>query len=862
VVGVGSYLLSTLLLALLGLSLGFCAFRIRGHIFPAWSGAPARLVELVVAVALLIGTAELLGLFGLLYASTLTIGALLLAIGVFAWRIGAPSAAGAGEEGGPPAPSAPKGMTAVALVVVFVVFAHWGLAAKASLENGIFNFDSLWYHMPFAAGIAQSHSVTGFQLTDTVYTNWFYAQNSELLHAVGILFTHRDTLSIFINFGWLAAAFLAAWCIGRPFGRGPLCVIAAAIVFESPTLIELEPGQAKNDIMAIALILAAVAILLNVWQANRRSLPVGWALSVVGLAAGLAVGTRITTLGLIAALGCAVVALAPAGRRWAALGWWSGGALAGGGFWYLRNLVAVGNPIPQVESLGPLSLPHPEQLQSGRPNFTIAHYLTNGSIWHDYFFPGLEFTVGELWPLLFAAAFVGALLALAASSDRAIRWLGAVVLTGVLAYLVTPFSAGGPEGDPIEFIYNVRFVLPALLVGLLLLMLTGWLKRPALQWALAAGLLVVLALNDDPAHLLHDSNRGFALLVALFAVGLPVLIALARRWGASSRIVIAGCAGLILLVVGLGYPLQRDYLQDRYGPQSWIPGYEVNTAYAWAQGVSDARIGLAGTVAGIQSYGFYGRDLSNRVLYLGERGPHGAFNPVATCAGFRAAVNADRLDYLVTSPFLDFLVAGRLLTSPEARWLDDSPGVEAIGDSSTVTVWRVKGRLDPGACGPANAPLREIPEKPEASESTSSETSAPRTVTPAELRNAEATLGQPIYWVGPLEGRELELTELSEGGVQVLYVPKGTEASEVAAKSLTIGSYPLPDPAAAVEGYARGKGSRVFHSKDGREVVTSAQAPTSAFFANPENSVQVEVYDPSPRRALGLAQSGRVVPVP
>ena len=41
--------------------------------------------------------------------------------------------------------------------------------------------------MPFAADMAQSHSVTGLHHTETVFTNWFYPQNSELLHAVGIL---------------------------------------------------------------------------------------------------------------------------------------------------------------------------------------------------------------------------------------------------------------------------------------------------------------------------------------------------------------------------------------------------------------------------------------------------------------------------------------------------------------------------------------------------------------------------------------------------------------------------------------------------------------------------------------------------
>ena len=91
---------------------------------------------------------------------------------------------------------------------------------------------------------------------ETVFVNWFYPQNSELLHAVGILMTGRDTLSLFINFGWLAVAFLAAYCVGRPYGRGIAAVLAAAILLGCHTLVVREPGAAKNDLMAAALLLA------------------------------------------------------------------------------------------------------------------------------------------------------------------------------------------------------------------------------------------------------------------------------------------------------------------------------------------------------------------------------------------------------------------------------------------------------------------------------------------------------------------------------------------------------------------------------------------------------------------------------
>ena len=288
-IGAGTYVLTVALLAAVVAPVGFSAVRVRRRLLPEWEGAPAHLVETILAVALLIWLSELLGTVQLLYAWTLVVASC-------CWPRGSPGSAGGGSRGwgsfaggvggmgrGPRAAAdpphrdrtrRPEPMSLLITVgVIAVVFAHWGLTAKDALDRGIFNFDSLWYHMPYAVDFAKSHSVTGYTYTETVLTNWFYPQNSELLHGIGILLTERDTLSLFLNFGWLAVAFLAAWCIGRPYGRGPLCVAAAAIVLECHTLVVREPGAAKNDLVAAALILAAIAILLNAATANGAQGP-------------------------------------------------------------------------------------------------------------------------------------------------------------------------------------------------------------------------------------------------------------------------------------------------------------------------------------------------------------------------------------------------------------------------------------------------------------------------------------------------------------------------------------------------------------------------------------------------------------
>ncbi len=738
-VSFGSYLLGAFELVLVVGSVAFSGYRLRARLLPSWAGAPARLVEAIVAIALVLWISELLGTFDLFY-SGLLVAACVLVAGVLALLpaggggAGVPRGAGDAEHPstvGDAAPTGAAGQSAWSLVVMVAVIAivvgHWAITTKHALDRGIFNFDSLWYHMPFAADMAQGHSVTAIHYVDTVFTNWFYPQNSELLHAVGILLTGRDTLSLFLNFGWLGVALLSAWCIGRPYGRGALAVVAAAILLDCHTLVVRDPGAAKNDLAAAALGLAAIAILVEAWAQARaaeragrgeggRSLAPGWALGAAGLATGMAAGTRVTVLAMAAAMSLAVIVLAPRGRRRAAAGWWFGPALAGGAFWYLRNLVVAGNPLPEIAHVGPITLPHPEQLQQGRPNHSIAHYATDTAVWRHYFAPGLHEAFGALWPLVVLGAALAALSALLWGRDRVLRWIGGIALFGLLAYLFTPLSAAGAEGEPVGFGINIRYVIPALLAGIVLVPLPRFFDRSSRQWGLMAALVLVFLLTDRPDAALHDKARVFAVLFAILAVLLPAAIWLARERGAAAGVVVGACCALAIGALAIGYPLQRHYLQGRFanrGPHDeQIPGLGLDSTYRWARGIEGARIGLAGTTADFASYGLYGTDLSNRVLPLGQKGPHGAFNAIPTCSEFRAAVNEAELDYLVTSPFLNFLHTSHPVPSPEARWLRGESAVSPLLRSGPVTVWKVEGRLDPGACGPANAPLREIPNTP------------------------------------------------------------------------------------------------------------------------------------------------------
>jgi hypothetical protein len=131
----------------------------------------------------------------------------------------------------------------------------------------------------------------------------------------------------------------------------------------------------------------------------------------------------------------------------------------------------------------------------------------------------------------------------------------------------------------------------------------------------------------------------------------------------------------------------------------------------------------------------------------------------------------------------------------------------------------------------------------------------------AELEEIASSAGHAVYWIGPVSGLQLEASESQNGDVQVRYLPKGTEAGSDSTLITTIGSYPLADAKKALEGFAGRPGAIVTESDEIDEIVSSREAPGSAYFASPDGSVQIEVYDPSPNRAMGLALSGKVKPV-
>jgi hypothetical protein len=250
-----SYLAGSLSLVVIVAALGFGAYHLRRWIVPELSGAVARLAEAVLGLSLLVLTLQLVGTVGLLRAGW--IPAACAVIGVGAGLLARPRARVATEAREAPPPT-PRWALVFAIGVASWSLADWSGPTQLALDRGMFGGDTVWYHMPFSARFAQQGSIVEPHFTDPLrLAVWFYPHTSELLHGSSIAIFRSDFLAPVMNLGWLALGLLAAWCVGRPFGVAPATLVAAALIFDSGLMWETQAGEARNDVMALALLLAA-----------------------------------------------------------------------------------------------------------------------------------------------------------------------------------------------------------------------------------------------------------------------------------------------------------------------------------------------------------------------------------------------------------------------------------------------------------------------------------------------------------------------------------------------------------------------------------------------------------------------------
>jgi hypothetical protein len=136
-----------------------------------------------------------------------------------------------------------------------------------------------------------------------------------------------------------------------------------------------------------------------------------------------------------------------------------------------------------------------------------------------------------------------------------------------------------------------------------------------------------------------------------------------------------------------------------------------------------------------------------------------------------------------------------------------------------------------------------------------------RAVSAQQLAAVQASVRHPVYWAGAKPGFTYELTQTTDGRIYVRYLPSGVSIGANKPKYLTIGTYPLKNALASVRAIAKRLRVTPMKLKGGGIAVQDTEHPTSVYFAAPGLDYQVEVYEPSPARALDLVRSGKLRPV-
>jgi hypothetical protein len=642
-------------------ALAYGSWCLRSSLLAGWTGPEARLAEAVIALATLFAVAQLLGAVHLLRPVPILIGELAAAAGLWAaarrWRVPATTR-----------PTRPVTRpTAVQLAIaggaIGLVVVQWASHVGDALGRGMAHPDTLWYHVPFAAAFVQEHGFTGIDSLGYDAAR-FFPFNAQVVHALGILAYGRDIASPFVNLGWLALTMLAAWVIGARRGLGLVSVTAVSVGLSLPILTATQPGQASSDLACAALLLAGVALLL---ESESRPVPI----ALAGLAVGMSLSTKINVATAIAVLviGVIVIALWQGRLRNAIV--WTVALAVSGSFWFLRDWVVSGSPLPWFElRLGPIHFAR--QIPPSAPS--LAHEVLQPSFESRLYLDGLWQGLGRAWFVILALFFLSTAVLVVRRRDPYLRLVGLVVLAGFVGYVFTPLTGGT------GFVYNLRYLAPLLLLAFAIAPL---LLPASSRWHTGA-LLVCLGLVGVSATMPNreqipawPSGEVLPAIVAVVVVALVI-------WGLwRSRSLVAIGVALAVVLMGFWFA-QRHYEANRYVAD----GLATDGIDEYFRNVHDADVVIFGSDASLPLFGL---DLSNHVR-------RGDVPPVdvgaSPCAGWRTYLG-DTADYvlMMKGEFGYFVV-------PPDNAIADDPAAHVVLRSGDDTVYAISGPFDPSTCAP------------------------------------------------------------------------------------------------------------------------------------------------------------------
>lgn len=631
----------------------------------------------VIAVHLL---PALLGLLGR--------GSVLVAVALWVTAAAVVPAAAAGEPARPD-PGLEDRASAWPAWILGAGLAVFGLAFmldQAAVAPG--SIDILNFHLPGVVRWIESGSIWQVDNLLPYVAPGNYPNNGDVILLAAILPWHNDFLSHLAMYPFWALTGVATYALGRELGaRRSAAALGGAAVVAIPAVAAPALAHSLVDTVMLFGFGAGLAFLVRHQRTGATA-----DLVLAGLGLGLAFGTKWYGVSSVAVVFAVWVLAGLAQRRgWRAVAR-QGLALAGlialaGGIWMVRNTFESGNPVfpVKVAPAGVTIFDAPPDIIRATGGSTILDYVGQWDVWarslDDDPQPGDAYILPQFRRALAAPAGVialGAVVAVAVLARRRSRrrvrrsglWLAASAAAALIvaAYAITPYTAGGPEGQPFLVGADSRYVVPALVIA-------AGLAAGLVTWAGSwisplAGALALVAVLDGvrwasrgvltPGRLeFTDWIGGALVLAALAGLGLAVARARRRDEPLARRVLAIGTAVVVLAAVAGGYEAQQRFNDDRYR------GGDPVLDYIAEEAPSGHRIGLAGAWDDVGTppvLPAFGPRFGNRVEYVGRPFKEMLY-PYERGDEFAERLRADGFDYLIVGRGRPGVPEG-----DEARW--------------------------------------------------------------------------------------------------------------------------------------------------------------------------------------------------
>ncbi len=594
----------------------------------------------------------MLGRGSVLLASALWLGGALLV------RPGPPPAPPA--EPAPPAP--PSGTVAWALagtaVAAIVLFALAFARNQLVLAPG--SIDILNFHLPGIARWIQTGSLWDRPQLGRRHGGGQLPNKGDLVLLAAVLPWHSDFLSHLVPYAFYGLTGLTLYAVASEVGAPRAAAVAAACLFLAlPVVIVPALVNSFPDAIMLAGFGAGLLFLLRHRRTGATS-----DLVLAGLALGISFGTKWYAVSAVAIV-VAVWLVAPPAR---ATGVAPGRprdrdrrrpdpprrrVLAAAQPGRVRQPLLSG----QGRSARITIFAAPHDTFRDTIGFSVAHYLTDWAAWRDWIIPGYRNSIALPGAVLGAGLLI--VIALAAwdrtrarFGEAGVLWAGiACALLLVAVYAITPYTAGGFEGQPVLVGPDARYAIPALLIAAVL---TAWATRVhrfgpavlAVVTVIAMFFGLRLASNGTISGGVLEVRDGLEAALVLFVVLVIAWGALALRDAPSGpRRVLAGAAAavLILALAGFGgWRMQETFIDQRYA------GLDPTTDWIRDHAPPGSRIGVASTwgTAYAPPLPAFGPRFENEVSYVGPVEDE-MLREYDDGAAFGAALDGGGYDYLI-----------------------------------------------------------------------------------------------------------------------------------------------------------------------------------------------------------------------